>query len=155
MTTFEIEQIHGPLDHKTFMPMVALVKRLPNNDIHELSHTDLKEHLQNRADNDNSALFVAQTMGRHTVGLAGVEIHDETAVLTELSVDRRAQGHRLGWNLVHRLVEWSDTQGARIVEVSPPPEPGSAGEALLQEMGFSDQNGNFRLKLADSPLIQD
>ena len=163
VTAFTIEQATGPLDLATFNPMVSLTKKLPNkSDFLQLSYPELREHFESITDetNPNSALFIAKrrmaAVG-HTVGLAGVRIEEdpETAVLTELVVDDRARGRKIGWELLRQTIDWSHERGAKSLEVSPPPAPNSAAEALLREMGFDDQHGLPRLDLENSPFTKD
>lgn len=158
MSTFEIEQITGPLDHKTFLPMVSLVNKLPDASGEKSAHTDIRDNFQDLIDKENATLFVAleriQVFGSHTVGFAGVEIDNSKAVIRGVAVDERARGHKLGWQLVQEAVQWSSDNGARIVSISPTPERNSQGEELLHDMGFMDVGGELQLQLDDSPLVR-
>lgn len=161
MTAYEIEKITGPLDTTISNPLPSLVKKLPNNDEFQgLSHPELRRHFEAKTDQKavNTALFIAKRLmptRPHTVGLAGIEIQDSTAVLTELVVDDRARGHKLGWELIHHSIMWSQDNGAIAMDVHPPPEPNSPAESLLQQMGFVDRNGTPHLDFEDSQLTAD
>jgi N-acetylglutamate synthase-like GNAT family acetyltransferase len=160
VSTFQIEQAIGPLDQITSNPLPSLVKKLPNKeDFNGLSQPELRQHFEAKTDKRavNATLFIAKRLmptSHHTVGLAGIEIKEDTAVLTELVVDDRARGHKLGWELIRRSIMWSSENGAKAIEVSPPPVPDSTADTLLKEMGFSDQTGIPHLDLEDSQLTK-
>ncbi len=160
MTAFAIEQVRGELPPTIFNPMVSLVKKLPNNsEFNDKSYPEIHAHFNAKTkDSDpTTALFVAQRrmpLAGHTVGLAGVEIHDDVARVTELVVDDRVRGNRVGWQLLKFVAEWADEHNANTIEVSPPPKPNSIEEAWLQEMGFAIEEGTPRMGLEDSQLIK-
>lgn len=152
---YTVEQISDTLDTKTFNPIPSLLRQLPLPNSQK-SHPDIRQDLEEKVRSDEAALFVARREfqdSSHTVGLAGVELQEvdgqPTAVVTELAVDSRSRGRRLGQWLLGSAILWGSSHGARRVQVEVVPQPNSPGEALLQEMGFVRHDGLPVLELSD------
>lgn len=142
---YSIEQIVGELDKNNFNPMVHIASMMPDSyEPKSFSHPDLEEYFQAKSDSSNgeSALFVAKqkSLADHVVGLAGVEIEERlgvrTAVVTELAVAPRARGHDLGRTMLADVIDWSQGNGAEVVQIDTVPEPRSHEEMLLKELDF-------------------
>lgn len=142
-----VEAINGPLDQKTFLPMVSVINQLPDDaDLKTRSYPEIRQELETR----DILYSVKHPLGA-VVALAGavVEQDGKTVRLTEIAANSRADSEATH-ELMDEFVTHVKQQGADQLVLDVTPQPGTTAEDFVERYGISpDRHGAYILSLAD------